>query len=183
MGPSSLRAEDDNDGVSRGRELLNHPNNNSLVFFSWRMRQNYHRRKASAVLGTPRMRQDSTLKQSHGQPAEARTFLLHALSRDSMAEQSARGEILYRVSSMLEKKVLLLQRQLQHKVWSEYERLLHPLKESHTLTFAQLGQWRQKFAHCSSRICYSLVDSKSHLICGTFWQHAHNPMHKFFCFL
>ena len=56
--------------------------------------------------------------------------MLHALSRDSMAEQSAGGGILYRVSFTLESKVLLLQRQLGHKVRSEYEGLPHPLKES-----------------------------------------------------
>jgi len=39
-------------------------------------------------------------------------FFLLALSSDSTAEQSAAEEILYRVSSMLEKKALLLQRQL-----------------------------------------------------------------------
>lgn len=47
-----------------------------------------------------------------------------------MAKQSAAEEILYRVPFMLEKNVLLLQRQLQHKVWSENEGHAHPLKES-----------------------------------------------------
>lgn len=44
-----------------------------------------------------------------------------ALCRGSMAEQSAAREIPCRVSSTLEKKALLLQRQLQHQVRRENE--------------------------------------------------------------
>lgn len=67
------------------------------------MRQNYHKRKAFAALGTFRTWRDSTLKQSHGRAAEARTFLLLVLSRASMAQQSTAKETLYRASSRLEK--------------------------------------------------------------------------------
>lgn len=71
------------------------------------------------------MTQRDALKQSHGQQLKQKIPLL-AASRDSLAEQGAAEEMLHRVSPMLEKKVLLLQWQLQHKVWSDYEGLLHP---------------------------------------------------------
>lgn len=68
-----------------------------------------------------------------------------------MAEQSAAGEVLYRVSPMLEKKVLLLQRQLWHKVRSEYEGLPHPLKES-AISHADLcTAWVVETGFCTLR--------------------------------
>lgn len=97
-----------------------------------------------------------------------------------MTEQGAAEEILYGGSSMLEKKVLLLQRQLRHKVWSEYEGHPHPLKES-AISHARIVQ--TGFCTLFSENLLFLIDRKTYLTRGRLWQYAHDPMHKFFCSL
>lgn len=53
------------------RQRASQPSQHYFTFgFFCRIRQNYHRGKAFAALGTSWTQRDSTLKQSHGQPAE-----------------------------------------------------------------------------------------------------------------
>lgn len=104
---------------------------------------------------------------------EACSLLGLALCRGNGAEQSAAREIPCRAPSTLERKALLLQRQLQHQVWRENEipsRAVEVPMISHSCG--------DNILHISRQISFCLVDRNHYLVCGRFWQRVHDSMWK-----